>query len=146
MLKAYRFTRQIPACVTVDAIGRVDPSVNGSSAPSARATNRSTIAVGRIRSPALTRRRNADAPEECWHVVYGDVHVGKIAIRAGIPHDEDPWGWSCGFYPGCKPGEHTNGSAETFEQARADFEQAWRVILSKRTEADFQAWRDQRAG
>jgi hypothetical protein len=28
------------------------------------------------------------------------VHAGTIAIRTGIPHDEDPWGWSCGFYPG----------------------------------------------
>jgi len=34
--------------------------------------------------------------------------------------------------------------AATFDQARADFEAAWRVFLSKRTESDFQAWRDQR--
>jgi hypothetical protein len=27
----------------------------------------------------------------------------------------------------------------------ADFEQAWTLFLSKRTEADFQAWRDQQA-
>jgi hypothetical protein len=31
----------------------------------------------------------ADAREECWHVYYGDVHVGTIAIRTGIPFDED---------------------------------------------------------
>ena len=37
-----------------------------------------------------------------------------------------------------------NGSAATFEQARADFEAAWKVFLSNRTEADFQEWRDQR--
>ena len=92
----------------------------------------------------FTRRQSTDAPEECWHVYYGDVHAGTIAIRTGIPHDEDPWEWSCGFYPGSHPGEHTNGTAETFDQARADFEVAWRVFLSKRTEADFQAWRDQR--
>jgi hypothetical protein len=29
MLKAYRFTLTMPACVTVDVIGRVDPSVSG---------------------------------------------------------------------------------------------------------------------
>jgi len=29
-------------------------------------------------------------------------------------------------------------------ETHADFEKAWRVFLSKRTEADFQAWRDQR--
>jgi len=34
--------------------------------------------------------------------------------------------------------------AATFDQARADFEAAWRVFLSRRTESDFQAWRDQR--
>jgi hypothetical protein len=91
--------------------------------------------------PALTRRRTSDR-RDCWHVYYGDVHVGTIAIRTGIPHDEDPWGWDCGFYPGSHPGEHQSGTAPTFDQARAEFEDAWRVFLLKRTEADFQAWRD----
>src|SRR5713226_1674112 len=87
--------------------------------------------------PQLTRRRSPNAPEECWRVFYGDIRVGTIALRTGAPHDEDPWGWSCGFYPGSHP-------AATFDQARADFERAWRVFLSKHTGADFQAWRDQR--
>jgi hypothetical protein len=78
--------------------------------------------------PALTRRRNPEAPDERWHVYYGDVRVGTIAIRTGIPPHEDPWGCT----------------AATFDQARADFEQAWQVFLSKRTDADFQKWRDQR--
>jgi hypothetical protein len=95
--------------------------------------------------PNLTRRRSADARDECWHVYYGDVHAGTIAIRAGNPPGTDPWQWSCGFYPGCHPGEHTNGTAPTFEKARADFERAWAVFLSKRTADDFQAWRDQQA-
>src|SRR5712664_2370295 len=38
----------------------------------------------------LARRRSTDAREECWHVYYGDVRVGTIAIRSGNPHDEDP--------------------------------------------------------
>jgi len=29
--------------------------------------------------PALTRRRYHEAPDECWHVYYGDVRVGTIA-------------------------------------------------------------------
>jgi hypothetical protein len=95
--------------------------------------------------PELTRRRSPDAPDECWHVYYCDVRVGVIAL----PHRhaawrEDPWGWSCGFYPGAHPRECTDGTAATFDQARAEFEKAWRVFLSNRTEADFQAWRDQR--
>jgi hypothetical protein len=92
----------------------------------------------------LTRRRSPDAPEECWHVFYGDVRVGTIAIRTGMPPGEDPWGWACGFYPGSHPGEYTAGAAATFDQARVEFEDACRVFLSKRTDADFQAWRDQR--
>jgi hypothetical protein len=95
-------------------------------------------------TPALTRRRYPDAPEECWHISYGDVHVGVIAIRTGSPHDEDPWGWNCGFYPGSHPGECASGTAASFDEARADFEGAWKVFLSNRTEADFQAWSDQR--
>jgi hypothetical protein len=95
--------------------------------------------------PALTRRRSPDTREECWHVFYGDVHAGTIAIRAGNPQDTDQWEWCCGFYPGSRPGECTAGTAETFDQARADFESAWQVFLANRTEADFQAWRNQEA-
>jgi hypothetical protein len=94
--------------------------------------------------PELTRRRSLDAPDECWHVYYGDVRVGTIAIRTGIPPHEDPWGWNCGFYPGSHPRECTDGTAVSFDQARVDFEDAWRVFVSKRTAADFQAWRDER--
>jgi hypothetical protein len=49
------------------------------------------------------------------------------------------------FYPCSRPGECTNGTAETFGEARSDFEAAWRVFLSNRTEADFQERRDQEA-
>ncbi|MGB6396497.1 MAG: hypothetical protein WBF73_12525 [Bradyrhizobium sp.] len=94
--------------------------------------------------PALTRRRDHGRREECWLIYYGDVRVGFIAIRSGIPNNQAPWGWRCGFYPGSEPGECTSGTATTFDQARADFERAWAVFLSKRTEADFQKWRDQR--
>ena len=93
--------------------------------------------------PELTRRRSTDAREECWHVYYGDVHAGTIAIRSGIPHDEDPWEWHCGFYPGSHPGERQDGTAASFDEARSDFEAAWKVFLAKRTEADVQAWRGQ---
>src|SRR5258705_8494304 len=94
--------------------------------------------------PTLTRRRNLEAPDECWHVFYGDVRVGTIALRTGMPHHEDPWGWACGFYPGGHPGECMDGAAATFDEARADFESAWKIFLSNRTGGDFQAWRDQR--
>ena len=78
---------------------------------------------------ACPHRRSPDAPDECWHVYFGDVRVGTIAIRTGIPHHEDPWGWACGFYPGGHPAECTSGAAATFDQARVEFEDAWRVFL-----------------
>jgi hypothetical protein len=95
--------------------------------------------------PALTRRRSPDALEETWLVYYGDVHVGTIGLRSGQPTTAEPWGWRCGFYPGSHPREHQSGTAATFDQARADFEAAWREYLPKRTPPDFQAWRDQEA-
>jgi len=95
--------------------------------------------------PTLTRRRSVDHRYKCWHIYYGDVPVGTIAERVGNPHDTDPWEWSCGFYPGSHPGEHQSDTTATFEEARADFERTWLVFLSKRTKADFQAWRDQKS-
>jgi hypothetical protein len=94
--------------------------------------------------PELTRRRSADHRHECWHIYYGDIHAGTITARVGNPHDTEPWEWRCGFYPGSRPGEHQSGTAASFDEARAEFERACTLFLSKRTEADYQAWRDQR--
>jgi hypothetical protein len=95
--------------------------------------------------PELTRRRSTDAREECWHIYYGDVHAGTIAIRAGVPVGVDRWGWQCGFYPPSHHGRHVEGTAEKFEQARADFETAWREYLPQCTKNDFGEYRLQRA-
>ena len=75
--------------------------------------------------PALTRRRSKDAHAESWQIFYGDVQVGTIGIRAGVLADVDQWGWSCGFHPL----NWVQGTAETFEEARGDFEAAWRDYL-----------------
>jgi hypothetical protein len=47
--------------------------------------------------------------------------------------------WHCGFYPGSHPGEHQNGIAATFDQARSDFEAAWEVFLANRTQSTSRA-------
>lgn len=94
---------------------------------------------------ALKRRRDRCHREECWQIYYGDVRVGMIARRSGAPLSEPQWHWSCGFYPGTEPGEYQTGTAETFDLARADFEPAWRELLARRSEADFQAWRNAEA-
>jgi hypothetical protein len=92
----------------------------------------------------LTRRRCDAARDDCWLIFYGDVQVGTIKMRTGNPWNTPSWEWRCGFYPGSRPGECTSGTAPTFDKARADFGEAWPVFLANRTEADFQAWRDQR--
>jgi hypothetical protein len=89
-----------------------------------------------------TRRREPEAREECWHIYFGDVRVGAIAIKAGAPSDVDQWGWVCGFHAGSYPGEQLIGSAPDFEQARAALRR--RTFSADRTEADYQAWRDGR--
>ena len=94
--------------------------------------------------PALTRRRSKDAHAESWQIFYGDVQVGMIGIRAGVPVDVDQWGWSCGFYPRSHHLEHHDGTAETFQQARAGFEAAWQDYMPGCTEADFTGYRRQR--
>jgi hypothetical protein len=93
--------------------------------------------------PELSRRRYSERPD-CWHVYCGDVRVGTIARRTGSPHDEDPWEWRCGFYPGMEPRQHHDGTAVDFASARADFEAAWREILPTLADADFDRWRYQR--
>jgi hypothetical protein len=93
--------------------------------------------------PELTRRRDPHR-HDCWLIYYGDVHAGTIARRVCNPGAAEGWQWLCGFYPGSDPGEQRGGTTETFDKARAAFEAAWPRYLPKRTEADFQEWRDQR--
>src|SRR3977135_1325846 len=89
--------------------------------------------------PELTRRF-ADAREECWYIYYGAVRVGTIARRVGNPFDTDPWEWTCGFYPGSHPRECTNGTSETFDQARADFDATWQCSCQSAPKRIFRRW------
>jgi hypothetical protein len=93
--------------------------------------------------PALTRRRDRNLPQECWRVYFGDVHAGTISECVGNPGTAPRWQWRCGFYPCSRPGECTNSTAATFQAVREAFEAALRIFLARRTEADFQAWREQ---
>jgi len=95
--------------------------------------------------PKLTRRRTADRHRETWHVYYGEVRVGAIGERAGVPVHGDQWGWSCGFYPGLEPGQHRYGTAKTFEAARGGFEADWNALLSEIPEGAFDEYRRHRA-
>lgn len=90
--------------------------------------------------PELTRRRVHDEPES-WHIYYDGVRVGVISRRSGNPLGTAPWRWSCGFYPGGRPGEDRDGTAPTFEDARTAFAEAWRGYLPKHIQEDFETCR-----
>jgi hypothetical protein len=94
--------------------------------------------------PALTRRRSDNPHHETWHVYYEDVHIGTIGERAGVPVDVDRWQWSCGFYPGLHPRQHRNGTAATFEEARAGFEADWQALLPEIPQRAFEEYREHR--
>jgi hypothetical protein len=94
---------------------------------------------------SLTRRRDPDSREEAWLIFYGDMRVGAIGQRSGNPVGTDRWFWQCSFYPGSNHGECTSGAAKSFEAARAAFEGAWDVFFARRSEADFEASRRDRA-
>jgi hypothetical protein len=87
--------------------------------------------------PQLTRRRYPER-HDCWHVYYGAVHVGTIAVQSGLPRAVAQWAWQCGFYPPWDRGRSTGGMAATFEQARADLETGWAKYLPRCTPADFE--------
>ncbi len=65
--------------------------------------------------------------------------------RSGVPFDAPQWEWKCGFYPASHRGVSAEGIAATFDQARADFEQAWREMQPEIGESDYQEHRLQRA-
>jgi hypothetical protein len=59
--------------------------------------------------PAADRKIGND----CWHIYYGDVHAGTIAMPVGNPSDTDPWEWSCGFYPRVNSIRHVGARQQT---------------------------------
>jgi hypothetical protein len=81
-----------------------------------------------------------DSKVDVWHVYYGDVQVGGIGMRSGVPNGVDQWGWAFGF--NSQRLRITKGTAPTFALARAKFEEAWQAYLPG---ANFAEHREQRA-
>jgi hypothetical protein len=92
----------------------------------------------------LTRRRDSNPHQKGWDVYFGDVRIGHIGTRAGVPVDVDQWRWSLGFYPGTDVGQGEHGTGATFEECRSAFEQAWHRLKPQIAEADYERWRYQR--
>jgi hypothetical protein len=68
-----------------------------------------------------------------------------VATTATATHSKIYFDGGRAFYPGSNPGDDRHGTAATFEAARAAFEAAWRDYLPKRSEADFEEWRQDAA-
>ena len=95
--------------------------------------------------PALTRKRVNDRPVT-WHVHFDGVRVGVIVERSGVARAAEIRG--SGIAASIRAAiRATIATARrpSFEAARAAFEAAWRDYLPRRSEADFQEWRDQDA-
>jgi hypothetical protein len=88
----------------------------------------------------LTRRRDSHRPDR-WKIYFGDVCVGDIGPRAGIPTTVDQWEWYCGFVPPAHRGVHAGGTAIDFPDARQKFEAAWRNLRNAFTNDDFTEYR-----
>jgi hypothetical protein len=95
--------------------------------------------------PDLTRRRHPEC-QNCWHVMYGDVRVGTIAVQPDMPLNAPQWRWDCGFYPVSHRGLSNSGYAPTFNLARNEFENAWPGYLVQCTDADFAEYRRHATG
>lgn len=48
--------------------------------------------------PALTRRRNQDRHRESWRIFYGDIEVGWIGLRSGVPKDVEHGAGTAGSF------------------------------------------------
>jgi hypothetical protein len=71
------------------------------------------------------------------------VCVGGLGVA--VADDGVTIGEWVGIDPGTEPGEYLGGTAASFDRARDDFGEAWPVFPANRTEADFEAWRRNRA-
>ncbi|WP_035678395.1 hypothetical protein [Bradyrhizobium liaoningense] len=89
----------------------------------------------------LTRRPDT-YERHSWHIYFGDIRIGQIGKRSGVPNHIDQWGWTLGFHPGTTTRQA--GSAASFEEARAQFETAWARLAPTLTEEQFEIWRRDR--
>ncbi|RYF53378.1 MAG: hypothetical protein EOO27_26310 [Comamonadaceae bacterium] len=92
--------------------------------------------------PELTRRRTWPDDQhaaEDWSIFYGDIGVGRIMRHQGTA--QVIWRWSVGFQLGRHPRDNIAGTADSFEQAREAWAQAWAEYLPDCTEAQFEEYR-----
>lgn len=79
-----------------------------------------------------------------WGVFHAGVRVGTITRRQ-LATSKTDWLWSIGFYPPLHTSRWIQGTAATFDDARAAFAEAWPGFRATITEDELQAWRDEEA-
>ena len=92
---------------------------------------------------ALSRRPHPER-SDCWHVFYGDVQVGTIAIQSGLPVKAKQWRWDVGFYP-ASHAVVPQRLRPKLRRSAGKLRSRWRDYLPRCTEADFIEHRRQRA-
>ncbi len=76
----------------------------------------------------LTRRLFRENHYQRWDIFDGDVRVGALTEIHGTG-SKMLWQWCCGFYPGCdKRTQQSAGNCDTFDEARAAFQDAWEKL------------------
>ncbi|WP_213291117.1 hypothetical protein [Bradyrhizobium sp. sGM-13] len=75
----------------------------------------------------LIRRRDPHGPDR-WKIYFGDVCIGDIRPRAGVPTTVDQLEWYCGFVPPAHRGVDAGGTAIDLHDVRQKFEAAWRNL------------------
>lgn len=91
---------------------------------------------------ALTRRRSDNDHHETWHIYFGDVRVGATASALAFRRAVISGAGASGSTPAW--GTNRSGSAPTFDEARAAFENAWQELEPALKEDNFEAWRHSR--
>jgi hypothetical protein len=107
-----------------------NPTYDSRCIPEPRTSNTLLICLageGSAEYLIFSRRRSQNAAMSAG---MSSTATCMLAIRAGNPNDNDPWEWRCGFYPGSRPGECRTGTAASLDEARAGFEEAWKVFLA----------------
>lgn len=94
---------------------------------------------------ALTRRRLDTENLESWGIFDGDVRVGGLTKVNGTG-SQVLWQWACGFYPGCnKRTQQSGGNCETFDEAKARFQETWDRLEPQITPAMRTEWLEHQA-
>jgi hypothetical protein len=81
----------------------------------------------------MPRRRSDNPHQETWHVYYGDVHVGTISERAGVPVDVDQWDGRAAFIRASIATEQRGVLIHTVAEFVDDLPQGRRVLTDDLT-------------